>query len=136
MKTRTIVIACFCIFCLQIGSAKGFITATDPEYLYKSDNLPPGYTEIELKGKLNCNPGPNDIEAGANDNSVYIHFNSSFGLVSISIYNESGFLVSRCVLDTATQGTVIIPISITLNGNFSVVLDNDYGSVEGDFEHN
>ena len=57
------------------------------------DNVPSGYEIIVLQGKLNCNAGPNAVVAGANENSVYIHFNQSFGNVSISIYNAEGNLV-------------------------------------------
>lgn len=137
MKTRTLtfVIACLCMFCLHTGSVKASIMVTKPEYHFKSDNLPAGYTKIDIQGKLNYNTGPNDIEAGVNDYSVYIHFNKGFGLVGISIYNESGNLVYHCVLDTATQRTIIIPMTNTASGNYYVMFDNATGSAEGDFEH-
>ena len=97
------------------------------------DNLPAGYTKIDIQGKLNYNTGPNEVVAGVDDNSVYIHFNDSFGLVSIAIYNESNTLVYYCVLDTDIQSTVIIPFTNT-NGNYSVMFDNATGSAMGEFE--
>ncbi|MBR4560550.1 MAG: DUF3244 domain-containing protein [Bacteroidales bacterium] len=138
MKTRTLTIAfvCFCIFCLHTGSVKASITVTQPEYHFNPDNLPGGYTKIEIQGKLNYNTGPDDIVAGVKDNSVYIHFDKGFGFVGISIYNESGNLIYHCVLDTAMQRTIIIPIPMTntANGNCFVEFDNDTGFAEGKFE--
>ena len=100
------------------------------------DNVPTGYEKIELQGKLDYNAGPNDIVAGANDNSIYLHFNQSFGNVGVSIYNPSGILVYNNVVDTSIQQTVIIPISSVAIGTYTVVLDNANGLVEGDFERN
>lgn len=98
------------------------------------DNVPTGYEKIELQGKLDCNAGSNDIIAGANENSVYIHFNRSFGNVSISIYNAAGNVVYNSVVDTSVQQTVIIPIFGTTSGTYTVVLNNAEGYTEGDFD--
>ena len=138
MKTRTRALAfvCFCIFCLHVGSVKASFTVTQPENHFNPDNLPGGYTKIEIQGKLNYSTGPNDVIAGVSVNSVYIHFDKGFGLVGISIYNESGNLIYHCILDTATQRTVIIPMTNTANGNYFVMFDNDTGSAVGNFEHN
>ena len=84
---------------------------------------------------MSYNTGPDDIVAGVKDNSVYIHFDTGLGLVGISIYNESGNLIYHCVLDTATQRTIIIPMTNTANGNFFVEFDNNIGFAEGNFEH-
>jgi len=78
---------------------------------------------------------PNNVVAGANDNSVYIHFNQNFGNVSISIYNAAGNLIYSSVVDTSVQQTMIIPISTSVSGTCTVVLNNANGYVEGDFEH-
>ena len=77
---------------------------------------------------------PNAINAGANRNSVYLHFNQNFGNVGISIYNESGNRVYSAVVDTSVQQTFVIPIAGNSNGTFNVVLDNANGFAEGDFE--
>ena len=78
---------------------------------------------------------PNAVIAGANENSVYIHFNRSFGNVSISIYNAAGNLAYNSVVDTSVQQTFIIPFFGTTSGTYTVVLNNADGYAEGDFEH-
>lgn len=79
--------------------------------------------------------GPNAIEAGASDNAVYIHFNQSFGNVSITICNESGLTVYSTVLNTAVQQTIIIPITAANSGIYTVLVENATGYVEGEFDY-
>ena len=138
MKTimRTIVLACFCVMTLCLEDAYANNPKTAPCYSPNMDNLPAGYKKIDIRGKLNFNAGPNGIEAGASDHAVYIHFNENYGNVSISICNAAGNLVYHSILDTAVQTTIIIPISNTSNGNFTLMLDNVTGSADGDFDHN
>jgi len=100
------------------------------------DNLPTGYEEIILMGDLMMGNGPRPIIAGANDNSIYIHFNQSFGNVNILIYNAMGGLIYNNVMDTSMQQTMIIPVSGTFSGTYSVVVNNANGYAEGDFERN
>lgn len=97
------------------------------------DNVPTGYEIIELIGDLLYGTNPNAIEAGANRNSVYLHFNQSFGNVNIKIYNATGGLCYSGVADTTVQQTVIIPISGSNEGAYTVVLDNANGYAEGEF---
>lgn len=99
------------------------------------DNVPTGYEEIVLQGKLDCNAGNNAVIAGANDNSVYIHFNQSFGNVNISIYNSMGGLVYSTVVNTNVQQVYIIPFAGVASGTYTVELSNANGYVEGEFEH-
>ena len=101
----------------------------------EDNHIPAGANEIRLKGKLNCNTAPDDIEAGATDNAVYLYFNQNHGNVSISLYSPMGFLVYNCVVDTSMQQLVVIPIASSVSGTYTVVLDNANGLVEGDFEH-
>ena len=77
---------------------------------------------------------PNAIVAGANDNSVYIGFNQSFGNVNISIYNGMGGLVYSTVVDTSVQSVVIIPFTSAASGSYTVELNNANGYADGDFE--
>ena len=65
-----------------------------------------------------------------------LHFNQSFGNVSISIYNAMGNMVYNTVSNTAVQQTVIIPFSNLASGTYTVVLTNANGYAEGDFERN
>ena len=79
------------------------------------------------------NINPNAIEAGANDDAVYIGFNQSFGNVNISIYNALGGLVYSTVVNTDVQSSIIIPFANVLSGTYTVEVSNANGSVEGDF---
>ena len=98
------------------------------------DNVPTGYEVFELRGDLMLGIGPNAINAGANRNSVYLHFSRSFGNVNVRIYNESGSLVYNSIVDTSAQQTVIIPLAGNSNGTYAVELDNVVGFAEGYFE--
>ena len=101
----------------------------------KADNIPSTAEIIKLQGRLDFNTNPDDIEAGATDNAVYLYFNQNHGNVSISLYSPMGFLVYNCVVDTSMQQLVVIPIASSVSGTYTVVLDNANGLVEGDFEH-
>lgn len=135
MKKNVLILASLCALCLFTWQARAVnverpaITIID-----EVDNVPSGYEAIYLQGKLSYSTGPNDVVAGANKNSVYLHFNQNCGNVSISIYNAEGNLVYNSVVDTSLQRTFIIPITGSSNGIFSVVLDNSAGFAEGDFD--
>lgn len=106
--------------------------ASSPQYVLISmdtaDNHIPSTAEIiELQGKLNYSAGPDDIEAGATENAVYIYFGHNCGNVSISIFNAMGNRVYYTVMDTSVQQTVIIPFGNVASGNYTVTLDNADG---------
>lgn len=128
MKKNVLILASLCALCLFTRQAQAAIVECPSVINIKMvDNVPTGYEAINLEGKLSYSTGPNDIVAGANKNSVYLHFNQSFGTVSISIYNAEGNLVYNSVVDTSMQRTFIIPITGSSNGIFSAVLDNSVG---------
>ena len=135
MKKKALILAGLCAFGLCIGETEALNSKTAFMY-YEADNIPDGYEKILLHGVLDTNAGPDDIEAGANENSVYLHFNRSFGNVDIKIYNATGNLIYNGMVDTSMQQTVIIPISSVAIGTYTVVLDNANGYAEGDFERN
>lgn len=121
----------FCTWQAQVVNMKPLLITTmdiaDP---------PQGFERIDLIGDLLHNIGPNAIIAGANDNSVYIHFNQSFGNVNICIFNASGNLIYSNIVDTSVQQTLFIPISNVVNGTCTVILNNANGYAEGNFERN
>ncbi|MBQ6770886.1 MAG: DUF3244 domain-containing protein [Bacteroidales bacterium] len=137
MKKKTLLLAGLCALSLctcEVQATNSHLASINT--IGDNDNVPTGYEIILLKGDLDASVGPNAVVAGANEYSVYIHFNQSFGNVSISIYNAVGNRVYNTVVDTSVQQTVIIPFSNMANGNYTVVLDNANGYAEGDFERN
>jgi hypothetical protein len=137
MKKTTLLLAGLCAFSLCTWEAQ----AVNLEHasiinMNTADNVPTGYEIIELQGDFDDHVGPNAVIAGANENSVYIHFNLNLGNVNISIYNASSNLVYSNVVDTSVQQTMIIPISSTFSGTYTIVLNNANGYAEGDFERN
>lgn len=94
---------------------------------------PPDYLPLELVGQLDYNTGHDDIEAYVDGNNVYVYFHRDFGYVSISLYNETGLMVYSNVVNTSVQQTVIIPISGTSDGTYTLMLENAFGILEGDF---
>ena len=136
MKKKVFIFTGLCALGLCTWEAQ----ATNPQQVLinmdKVDNhIPSGAEQIKLKGRLDINAGPDDIEAGATEQAVYLYFNQNFGNVSISLYSPMGLLVYNCVVDTSMQQLVVIPIASSVSGTYTVVLDNANGLVEGDFEH-
>ena len=80
--------------------------------------------------------GPNAIEGGTNDNSVYIYFGQSFGNVSIAIFNSNGQQVYSTMVDTSIQQVVVIPFTTAAADTYTVELSHADDYAEGDFEKN
>lgn len=97
-------------------------------------SIPYGAEEIDLHGQLDLNAGPNDIEAYLYQNSVYVYFHQSFGNVHITLYDPNGSIIYNDVVNTAVQPLVIIPITSQAEGNYTIVLENPSGYLDGDFE--
>lgn len=97
-------------------------------------SIPYGAEEIDLHGQLDLNAGPNDIEAYLYQNSVYVYFHQSFGNVHITLYDPNGSIIYNDVVNTAVQQLVIIPITSQAEGNYTIVLENPSGYLDGDFE--
>lgn len=135
MKKKALLLVGLCAFCLCTWDAQAF-NNENVSITCMEDNLPVGYEQIHLQGTLMLGTGTNAIVAGANDNSVYLHFNQNFGNVHVLIYNASGNLIYSNVVDTSMQQTIIIPITSAVGGTCSVVLNNANGYAEGDFERN
>ena len=137
MNKKTLIIIALCALGLCIGETHAintvFLTPIDK---WEIANPPQGYEEINQQGTLMYGIGPNAVVAGANENSVYIGFNQSFGIVSIRIYNESGNIVYSTMVDTTVQQVVIIPFANAASGSYYVELSNAFGLADGDFERN
>lgn len=133
MKKKLLYLVCFCIFGLCAMEAQA-VNLKSASIINVEDNVPTGFEVIELQGSLMYGVSPNAINAGANRNSVYLHFSRSFGNVNVRIYNESGSLVYNSIVDTSAQQTVIIPLAGNSNGTYAVELDNANGFAEGYFE--
>ena len=99
-----------------------------------TDELPPSYDVIELQGSLVFSPGSNPIEAGVNDNSIYIQFNQNLGNINVTIYNPDGLTVYSGVVNTAVQQLLVIPLSFSTEGTYTIYLENATGYADGDFE--
>lgn len=110
---------------LCIISLSGICKTTDP---------PNGADEIHLMGHLDLNYNLDEVEAYVDQNNVYIYFHQNFGDVSISLYNELGSLVYSDVVNTAVQQTVIIPITGSTDGTYTLILESFTGYVEGEFD--
>lgn len=111
---------------LCVVSLSGICKTTDP---------PSGAEEIRLRGALDVNQGPNDIEAYADGNYVYIYFHRNFGNVSITLYNVMGVMIYNDVVNTAVQQTAIIPITGIVDSTLTLVLENANGYAEGEFRN-
>lgn len=139
MKNGTLFLVGLYTLGLCIWGAQSFHTQHPQQILIsvvKEDNHIPSEAEaIALLGRLNYSASPDDIEAGATNNAVYLYFNQNFGNVNITLHNPSGNLVYSTVVNTAMQQMVIIPITNYTTGTYTVVLTNTEGYAEGDFEH-
>lgn len=121
----------------MLGLWAGDIPANNPKttnVVQITNDVPHGYEEIELRGSLVFSPGSNPIEAGVNDNSVYIQFNQNFGNVNVTVYNPDGLTIYSGVVNTAVQQLLVIPLSFSTEGTYTVYLENATGYADGDFE--
>lgn len=133
MKIRILFLFCFCLLGISVLETQ----ALNPESLFieeKSDELPPDYDLIELRGNLVLNAGPNAVEAGFNETSVYIQFNQNLGYVDVTIINPSGSTIYSGVVNTAMQQLLVIPMTFSTEGTYTVVIENASGYADGDFE--
>lgn len=135
MKSKTALLIGLCAFGLFTREAQAFspqMTSIDEV----TATIPNGYDEIDLHGDLYTNAGPNAIEAGVDDEEVYIQFNQNFGTVSISLYDALSNLIYQSNVNTGVQPIVIIPINSTEEGTFTLELNSINGGAEGGFDHN
>lgn len=133
MKRRLLFLLCFCLLGISVLETQ----ALNPEPLpieENTDELPPDYDLIELMGSLVLNAGPNALEIGFNETSIYIQFNQNFGYVGITIINPYGWTIYNDVVNTAVQQVFVVPISLTAEGLYTIILDNTFYYAEGDFE--
>ena len=134
MNKRTLILTI--LYVIGLGAWAPAVTLATKPVAYELSNVPNGYEQIVLCGELMLGVGPNAIEAGASDDTVYIQFNQNFGNVSITIYNSSNLVVYSTVVDTSIQQVVIIPFANALADSYSVVLSRANSYAEGDFEKN
>lgn len=133
MKKSIILLFGLCLFSLLTC----FIQANNPKPVFliqTSNSVPHGYEEVELKGDLAYSAGPNAIEAGVNENSVYIQFNQDFGYVNVTIYNPNGQLIYNDVVNTSVQQLLVIPLTNYNEGIYTIILESAFGYAEGEFE--
>ena len=132
MKRNFLFLICFCVFVANVLE----IRATNPKSisLEESQNeLPPSYEEIVLQGSLALNAGPYAIEAGFNENSIYIRFNQDLGYVNIMVNNALDITVYSDIVNTGIQQIVVIPISGIPSGDYTLVLESAFGYSDGGF---
>ena len=125
------------LWCCLLGFVVLETQANNSEPIFVSettDELPPSYDVIELQGSLVLTPGSKPIDAGVNDNSVYIQFNQNFGNVNVTVYNPDGLTIYSGVVNTAVQQLLVIPLSFSTEGTYTVYLENATGYADGDFE--
>ena len=135
MKKTLLFLLCFCSLSLSTWETQ----AVNPKNVFVDEylnDLPTGYDDIVLLGNLMLSVGPNAIEAGYNDNSVYIQFNQNLGYVDVTIYNSNGLMVYNDVVNTAVQQLLVIPITGFVDGVYTIVLENATGYADGEFEKN
>lgn len=100
---------------------------------FEQTDIPPNTTEIELKGDLVYNVGPNSVEAYLCKNSVQVQINQNLGYVSITLMGEIGNVVYNATVNTAVQQIVYIPIGGSPSGKYTLILNNANGFAEGEF---
>ena len=103
-----------------------------PEQIETQDT-PPNGTKIDLRGDLDCNTGPDSVEAFLCRSYVQVNFHQNFGYVNLTLIGETGNMVYSGNVNTAVQQTVYIPIAGIPSGNYTLVLDNANGEAEGEF---
>ncbi len=133
MKKRLLFLLCICLLGVSVLETQAF--NLEPLFIEEnSDELPPDYDVIELKGSLVLNVGHIAVEAGFNETSVYIQFNQNLGNVTVTVYNPGGSTIYSGVVNTAVQQLLVIPMTFSTEGTYTVVIENATGYADGDFE--
>ena len=96
-------------------------------------DTPPG-AAIVLHGDLLYGTNPNSITASVYNSAVYIQFNQSFGDVGITLLNQSGVIIYSSDINSSVQQQIVIPFINSTNGTYTLIIENNTGWVEGDFE--
>lgn len=131
MNTKTLIMAGLCL----LGVCGDTVCAPKTtSIIIGTTNLPHGYDKIHLQGSLVLSLGPNSVEAGVNDNSIFIQFNQNLGNVIVTIYNPSGSTVYSGMVNTAVQQLLVIPVTFSSEGIYTIVLENATGYADGDFD--
>ena len=130
LKLLTLIIFGFCSMVAM--NAMSYSDYDIPEQIVISD-IPPNMTSIDLHGDLDCNAGPNSVEAYYNQNLVVVSFHQNFGYVNILLIGGGNTIYNGNV-NTAVQQTVYIPIAGAPSGSYTLILNNANGGYEGDFE--
>lgn len=97
-------------------------------------SIPHGAEEIELHGLLDTNAGPDDVEVYVDGNFIYVSFHRNFANVNITLYNPNGIIIYTDAVNTAVQQLVIIPVSFSYDGTYTIVLENTFGYADGEYE--
>lgn len=113
-----------------------FLCAISLSGIGKTTDPPNNVEVIHLRGSLDVNHGPNDVNAYVDQNNVYIYFNQNLGYVDVTIYNPNGLMVYNDVVNTAVQQQLVIPIAGLIDGVYTIVLENATGYADGEFEKN
>lgn len=130
LKLFTLIIFGFCSMVAM--NAMSYSDYDIPEQIVISD-IPPNMTSIDLHGDLDCNAGPNSVEAYYNQNLVVVSFHQNFGYVSVILIGDGGAVYNQTI-NTSVQQTVYIPLAGALSGRYTLILNNANGYAEGDFE--
>lgn len=134
-KVITFLILCLVnLFVIESKATSVVSKDVNPKNQVFQDDPPYILTTIDLIGQLDMNANSNDIIAWLENNTVRISFNRNFGNVSIRLYNSSGLLVHNSVVNTEVQTQVNIPLLGLSSGTYTLVIENNNGWVEGDFE--
>lgn len=134
MNKKLIFLAVLSIFCFGTKDVLCKLPRTTFYSNQTLDDPPSGLALIELKGTLSYGAGPNAIEVGVSDNAIYIYFHQNFGNVSITLFNPNGVNLYSDVINTAIQQQLIIPVTFSTEGTYTIFMENTFGNIEGEFE--
>ena len=132
MKTKGLTLIVLSMMSLVMVQAMPYVHHDIPEQIVISD-IPPNMTAIDLHGDLDCNAGPDSVEAYYNQNFVVVSFHQNFGYVSVILIGDGGTIYNQTI-NTSVQQTVYIPLAGAAAGRYILVLNNANGYAEGDFE--
>lgn len=81
-----------------------------------------------IKGGLRSGTDP--IIVDQQDNSLVILFQNDVGVLHVTITGTQG-LVYNTLVDTSIPSTLIIPLVNFPSGNYTIVFNNEYGTMQG-----
>jgi hypothetical protein len=120
-----------CIFALVLGLLPAqYCYSNNSDVLIKKDSAPPPVPGRGMAPSNSVIP----VRAMIDDTELFVFFDSTIGIATISTYDETGQLVYQNTIDTGLSSQLSIEVGGWDSGNYTLKIDYDSTKLVGDFQ--